>query len=85
MSDFKVLDFKDSEQIRKSNELVIQRLEEALAMAKDGNVKSCAILCTTYDRTVLDCWANGGDVHVIVGGLESLKFDFMLNNIDGRE
>ena len=61
---------------KKSSGLVLDRLEEALAMAKEGNISSCVVIMVSHNGDVVDCWAEGGKPFVIVGALESLKLRF---------
>jgi hypothetical protein len=68
----------------KSGNNVINMLEEALAMAKDGHVSNVVVLATLHDGSIMDCWANSSEPFLIVGGLESLKLDFMQDTIDRR-
>lgn len=63
---------------------VIERLEEALAMAKDGLVSNVIVLAVLNDGGVMDCWANNNSPFVMVGGLESIKKEFMDSCIEGR-
>ena len=73
-----------NEELKPSNGLVLDRLEESLKMAKEGGIQSCAIVMIADNGEVIDSWANGGQVFVMVGALESLKLDFMLTQMDRR-
>ncbi len=64
---------------------VIERLEEALTMAKKGGVDNCVVIITRTDGSVMDCWANGNKPFVMVGALESVKREFMDAKIEGRQ
>lgn len=78
----KVVQFNNSEE--RSGENVIDRLEECLAMAKDGLIKNVLVIAVTNDNDVMDCWANTQSPFVVVGGIESLKLDFMTKVIERR-
>ena len=78
----KVIEFKKDESA--SGENVVERLEECLAMAKDGLIKNVLVLAITNNDDVLDCWANHQSPFVVVGGIESLKLDFMNSVIERR-
>lgn len=84
MSDLKVLDFNSKTERQPSNPEVIQRLEEALAMAKDGGVKTVAIIAILDNGDIMDCWANGGQPYALVGGIEAIKHDFINQTIEAR-
>lgn len=77
-----VVQFKKDESV--SGENVIERLEECLAMAKDGLIKNVLVIAVTNDNDVMDCWANAQSPFVVVGGIESLKLDFMTSVIERR-
>ena len=70
--------------IKPSGEDVIARLEEALAMAKHGGVSNVVVVATMDDGCVMDCWANGKDPFLVVGGIESIKREFMDSAIEAR-
>jgi len=78
----KVVQFSNSEE--SSGENVIERLEECLAMARDGLIKNVLVIAVTNDNDVMDCWANTQSPFVVVGGIESLKLDFMTKVIERR-
>lgn len=84
MSTLKVVNINNTESGKVSGDNVINRLEAALAAAKDGHISNVVILCSMNDGSVMDCWANGGDPFLIVGGLESIKREFMDACIEGR-
>lgn len=77
-----VIQLKRDESV--SGEFVIERLEECLAMAKDGLIKNVLIIAITNEGDVMDCWANQKDPFLVVGGIESLKLDFMTRVIERR-
>ena len=78
----KVVQFNNSEE--RSGENAIDRLEECLALAKDGLIKNVLVIAVTNDNDVMDCWANTQSPFVVVGGIESLKLDFMTKVIERR-
>lgn len=84
MKGLKVLEFNSKVERQPSNPEVIRRLEEVLAMAKDGGVATIAIVAILDSGDIMDCWANGGQPYALVGGLESLKHDFINNTIEAR-
>lgn len=67
-----------------SNPIVLDRLYEAIDMAKEGNINCCAIVMVTHNGCVVDAWANGTQPFVIIGALEALKRDFMDTYIENR-
>lgn len=82
MTDLKIVKM-NNEKIQ-SGENVIERLEQALEMAKAGDIKNCVISCVLNNGDVMDCWANGSDPFVVVGALESVKREFMDSIIEAR-
>ena len=84
MSVIKLREVKATEDKQLSGDDVIERLEEALAMAKDGLISNLVLVAAMNDGDVMDCWANGSNPYLIVGGLEGVKRDFMDCVIEGR-
>lgn len=80
MAEIKVLEEKE----KKSGGNVIIRLEEALEMAKDGLIEDVFIVCTGTNKTVLRCWGNGCNPFLMLGAIESSKYDFMTENIEDK-
>lgn len=66
------------------NAEVIRRLEEALAFARNGDPVSVAIAILNEDGTAVDCYYSGRAPYTMVGILESLKSEFIFNNIEMR-
>ncbi len=64
---------------------VVQRLEQALELARKGEIANLAIVAVCNDGDVMDCWANQSNALTMVGGLESLKFEFMNGVIEKRD
>ena len=64
---------------------VKEQLESALKLAESNSISNVAIVMVNEDGDVMDCWANGNNPFAIVGGLESLKFEFMRAQIESRE
>ena len=60
---------------------VEQRLQESIAHLGENSVSNFAIVMINKTGQVVDCWANSSEPFVLVGALESLKFDFMRKNI----
>lgn len=67
---------------KESGANVIERLEEALALAREGKIQNVVIACTTTDDCVMRAWANGSDPFVMAGLLEDVKLHFIQNNIE---
>ncbi|CAL9964778.1 hypothetical protein VPH219E481_0091 [Vibrio phage 219E48-1] len=63
---------------------VVQRLEQALELARKGEIANIAMVAVCNDGDVMDCWANQSNALTMVGGLESLKFEFMNGVIEKR-
>jgi len=81
MTDLRVVPISSKKQSGKN---VVERLEEAIAMAKSGTVDNCVIVMTCSNGDVVDCWANGGNPFVMVGALEAIKREFMDAVIQSR-
>ncbi len=73
-----------TKQAKVSKDNVIIRLREALEMAEEGQIESCAVILVGNDGLVMDCWANNGSPFVMVGAIDALKFDFMNEHIERR-
>ena len=82
MANLKIVSFPTESPI--SGENVINRLEEALEFAKQGTICNCMIVMAGNDNSVVDCWANGNKPFVMIGGLESVKREFMDAIIEKR-
>ncbi len=74
----------ENTEMQPSNPIVLDRLNEAIEMAKEGGIDCCAIVMVTKNGYVVDAWANGTQPFVMVGALEALKFDFMDSQIERR-
>lgn len=61
---------------------VIQRLEEALEMARNGHFSNVIIVATTTDGCVVKAWANHTYPFEMIGQMEVLKQDFINKAID---
>ena len=79
----KIVEFNKN--ISQNGDMVIERLEEALDMAKQGNIKNCIIVMATNDGAVVDCWANRNVPFLMTGALESIKLEFMTACIEKRK
>lgn len=77
-----VVPIKPSE--HKCGENVVQRLEEALALAKEGKIDNLVIVAVGNDGCNYDAWANGRRPFEMMGALESVKLDFFNTMTDRR-
>ncbi len=64
---------------------VVQRLEQALELARKGELSNVVVVAVLNNGDVMDCWANGSQPYAVVGGLEGLKFEFINACIEKRE
>ena len=81
MTELKVVQI---EQNHKSDENVVERIEEALALAKEGRVSNFIGIFVLKSGDTMDCWANGNNPVTMVGALESVKREFMDACIEKR-
>jgi hypothetical protein len=72
-------------QLQKTDPAVITSLEEGMQYAKTHNVANAVIVMVGEDGTVMDCWATKRMVFQMVGGIESIKLEFMMSCIEGRD
>ena len=72
------------EAVPRSGINVIERLEEALEMARQGKIENCIIVMTCFNGDIIDCWANGNSPYVMSGALEATKQEFMNSHIERR-
>ena len=63
---------------------VIERLEEALDMAKRGNIANVMIVMVDTDDNVMHGWANGNRPSLILGEMQCASHDFMISNTQRR-
>lgn len=82
MSKLKVVSIERNE--TQSGENVVDRLKQALAMAEDGLISNVVICAQLHNGDVMDCWANNSNPFLVVGGLESVKLEFMNSCIEKR-
>lgn len=80
MDNLKIVDISKAQ--KSSGENVIERLEEMLEMAKNGNIKNVFIAASTTDSCLLRCWANGSDCFALAGQIEIGKIEFMKNTME---
>ena len=80
MTELNVVSIRKKEKI--SGDGVIERLEEALEMAKNGEIENIFIVATTTDNCVVRAWANGLSPFVMVGQIEHAKQEFMNKAIE---
>ncbi len=73
-----------NDELQESNPIVLERLYEALDMAKEGGIDSCMVIMVTHNGYVIDAWANGTQPFVMVGAIEALKFDYIHSQIEQR-
>lgn len=78
----KVIKFNNT---KESGQNVIERLEEALEMAKKGGIDNCIVIMAGTDGSIVDCWANRNQPFSMIGGIESIKKEFMDACIEGRD
>ena len=70
---------------KEPGENVVQRLEQALELARRGELSNVVVVAVLNNGDVMDCWANGSQPYAVVGGLESLKFEFINGVIEKRD
>lgn len=75
MTELKVVAIKQEEKV--SGDCVIERLEEALEMARDGKLENVFIVATTTDKCVVRAWANHLSPFAMIGQIEDAKYEFM--------
>ena len=63
---------------------VIERLEEALDMAKQGNIANLMIVMVDTDDKVMHGWANGNRPTLIIGEMHCAMHEFMIANTQQR-
>ena len=73
-----------NDELQQSNPIVLDRISEAMDMAKEGGIDSCIIIMVTHEGCVVDAWANGTQPFVMVGAIEALKFDYINSQIEQR-
>ena len=64
---------------------MIERLEEALDMAKQGNIANLMIVMVDTDDRVMHGWANGNRPTLIIGEMHCAMHEFMIANTQQRE
>ena len=57
---------------------VIERIDEALTMAKRGNIANVMIVMVDTDDNVMHGWANGNRPSLILGEMQCAYHDFMI-------
>ncbi len=73
-----------NDELQESNPIVLDRLSEAMDMAREGGIDSCMIIMVSHDGYVVDAWANGKQPFTMVGAIEALKFDYIQSQIEQR-
>ena len=63
---------------------VIERLEEALDMAKQGNIANLMIVMVDTEDNVMHGWANGNRPFLMIGELYYATNEFMMANVQQR-
>ena len=63
---------------------VIERLEEALDMAKQGNIANLMIVMVDTEDNVMHGWANGNRPFLMIGELYCATNEFMMANVQRR-
>lgn len=82
MNNGKVMVLHIPDKNKESGENVIEKLEEILSMAKDGNINNVFIAASTNDNCLLRCWANSSDCFALDGQIEIGKIEFMYNTME---
>lgn len=72
-------------QSKTNGENVADRIREAQVSVDEGGVENCVILLVGKDGSVMDCWANSSHPFAVVGGLESIKTEFMKACVEKRD
>lgn len=57
---------------------VIERLQEALDMAKSGKIANVMVVMADYDNNVMHGWANQNRPTLILGEMQCASHEFML-------
>ncbi len=82
--DNKIIHLADRPEMQPDDRLIVM-LEDALERAKAGELKGVAIISIMSDGCVLDGWSSGDySRYAMLGGIESLKLDFMNTEIERR-
>ena len=63
---------------------VIERLEEALDMAKKGSIANLMIVMVDTENNVMHGWANGNRPALIIGEMHCAAHEFMIANTQQR-
>ena len=63
---------------------VIERLEEALYMAKNGSIANLMIVMVDTENNVMHGWANGNRPTLMIGELHCATHEFMIANTQQR-
>jgi hypothetical protein len=63
---------------------VIERLQEALDMAKDGKIANVMVVMVDTDNNVMHGWANGNRPSLMIGELYCAMNEFMMANTQRR-
>ena len=63
---------------------VIERLEEALCMAKNGRIANLMIVMVDTENNVMHGWANGNRPTLMIGELHCATHEFMIANTQQR-
>lgn len=75
MTELNVVSIKPEEKV--SGDCVIERLEEALEMAKNGEIENIFIIAATTDGCMMRAWANHSYPFAMIGQIEDAKYEFM--------
>ena len=75
---------KQEEPKQVSGERVVESLEQALAMAKDGHIKNVVVVCILNNGDVMDVWANGLSRFTMLGALRFVATQFSRIAIGNR-
>lgn len=75
MMELKVVSIKPDE--KTSGDYVIERLEKALDMARNGEIENIFIIAATTDGCMMRSWANYNHPFAMIGQIEDAKYEFM--------
>lgn len=63
---------------------VIERLQEALDMAKSGKIANVIMVMVDYDNNVMHGWANQNRPTLILGEMQCAAHEFMIASTQRR-
>lgn len=63
-----------------SNQACVNMLKDMLELANEGKIVAGACVFETFDKTTITIISDGGSFHLIVAGIESLKYKILKNH-----